>query len=89
MGEELFRTWEMDVPKEGVIVHLKDPGQTSKDRDADAVGTAFDLRVDAPGDVEIHKLQFGNHLVLRQFPAPYGGSGWFRQSGYPVSVFVP
>ena len=58
----------MDIPKEGVIVHLKDLGQTSKDRDADAVGTAFDLRVDAPGDVQIHKLQFGNHLVLRQFP---------------------
>ena len=58
----------MDVPKEGIIVHLKDLGQACKDRDADAVGTAFDLRVDAPGDVQIHKLQFGNHLVLRQLP---------------------
>ena len=67
MGEELFRSWEMDVPKEGVIVHLKDPGQTRKDRDADAVGTAFDLRVDAPGDVQIHKLQFGNHLSCVSF----------------------
>ena len=76
-GDKLFRTWEMDIPKEGVIVHLKDLGQTSKDRDADAVGTAFDLRVDAPGDVEIHKLQFGNHLVLRQFPLHTEGADGF------------
>ena len=67
----------MDIPKEGVIVHLKDLGQTSKDRDADAVGTAFDLRVDAPGDVQIHKLQFGNHLVLRQFPLHTEGADGF------------
>ena len=65
----------MDVPKEGIIVHLKDLGQACKDRDADAVGTAFDLRVDAPGPASVS--------------APYGGSGWFRQSEYPVSVFVP
>ena len=75
--------------KKVLLVHLKDLGQACKDRDADAVGTAFDLRVDAPGDVQIHKLQFGNHLVLRQFPLHTEGAGWFRQSEYPVSVFVP
>ena len=36
------------------------------EEDPDAVGADFDLSVDAPGDVQIHKLQFGNHLILRQ-----------------------
>ena len=78
----------MDIPKEGVIVHLKDLGQTSKDRDADAVGTAFDLRVDAPGDVEIHKLQFGNHLVLRQFPLHTEGADGFANLNILFQFFL-
>ena len=67
----------MDIPKEGVIVHMKDPGQACKNRDPDAVGADFNLSVDAPGDVQIHKLQFGNHLILRQFPLHAKGADGF------------
>ena len=54
----LIRIGKLDIPEEGVEVYTKNLCQPNKDRDADTVCTAFYLRVDAAGDVQIHKLEF-------------------------------
>ena len=74
------RKWEIPVPmekekrlgllgrwnilKKCIVIYMEDLCQTSQDRNPDAVGAAFYLGVNAPSDIDIHKLKFADNLIL-------------------------